>query len=76
MDEKTKQVFEDLNWARQNHSQLLHQYRGEWIGIYKREVLGTLRELEKLEKRGKLPTDKKNIAKYFVYPPDVFYPTI
>lgn len=73
MDHKTRQIFEDLKWARENHSLLSQKYEGKWIGIYKGEVMGTLRKLDELEKRGELPVPKNEIAKYFVIPFNAYY---
>lgn len=66
---KVKDRFlDDLDWAGEHHSELLKQYRNEWIAIYNKKIVAHGRALEQVEKEAERRTGvpEKEIPVYFV----------
>lgn len=64
---KTKERYlEDLDWAEAHHSELLKQYRDQWVAIYKGRVIASGESGREAEQEAKQKTGEEAIAMYYV----------
>lgn len=65
---KRDEFLKDLDWAGKHHSQLLQDYRDEWVAVYNQKVVahGTSLEIVEKEAERKTRKDKEEIPVYFV----------
>lgn len=65
---KRDKFLTDLDWAGEHHSQLLNDYRDEWVAVYNRNVVahGTSLEIVEREAERKTGKEKEDIPVYFV----------
>lgn len=62
----TKKFLADLIWGRNHHSELLEEYRDEWVAIYKERIVTAGKDLAKVVEEAKNKTGKKQIPVYYV----------
>jgi len=61
-----KRFWDDLNWAREHHTDLLTRYQDQWIAVYNREVVAFGPKLGKVEKQARQKTGRHSVTVYFV----------
>lgn len=66
MTDSEKRFWEDLNWARTHHSQLLARYGDEWIAVYNKQVIAHSPSGEKVEKLARQKLGDEKFPVYFV----------
>ena len=70
MDNKLQQIpkrfWEDLKWARRNHSNFLRTYRDQWVAIVNKTLICAGDNLEEIEKSAREATGEEFIVTFFV----------
>jgi Family of unknown function (DUF5678) len=45
---RVRQMQEDLTWAEEHYAELDEQYRGEYVGLWRKQVIGHSTDLKEL----------------------------
>jgi hypothetical protein len=61
-----KRYWDDLNWARTHHTELLRDYRDQWVAVVDHEIVSNGRDLGQVEQEAEKKTNKKYIATMFI----------
>lgn len=61
-----KHYWEDLNWARTHHTELLARYQDEWVAIFEKQVVAHGPNGERVERLAKKKLGDKPFPIYFV----------
>lgn len=65
MRQMSKEFWEDLDWARSNHTQLAKQYPDEWIAVINKKVVAFGKSLKKVKEETMNKFKKKDVAVFF-----------
>ena len=68
-----KRYWEDLNWARTHHTELLARYQGEWIAIFQQQVVAHGPNGGRVESTAIQNLADKAFVMYFVESADSIY---
>ncbi len=68
MNEEQRKNFEDLEWKRKHHSELLEKYPDMWVAIVDKTIVSAGEDLEKVEREAEKKTgiSRKKIPVSFV----------
>lgn len=58
--------LEDLDWAELHHSELLREYRGQWVAIYHQQVVASGKSIAQVKAEARRKTGRQHIPVYFV----------
>ena len=61
-----KQFWDDVEWARNHHTEFLKKYRNKWIVVVNKKIISAGNNLDKIEKIAKQKTGKKMVFSMFV----------
>ena len=64
--EMPKEFWNDLNWTREHHTELLRDYRDQWVAVVDGKVVAAGKDLAKVEEEAKWKTNRKYIPTMFV----------
>jgi len=62
----SKEFWEDQQWGFQHHSNLLKNFKDQWIAIYDKKVICSGTNLGKVEEEAKKITQKQEVPVMFV----------
>jgi len=65
MKHMSKKFWEDLDWARANHTQLAKQHPDEWVAVINKKVVGFGKSLKKVKEETMNKSKRKDIAVFF-----------
>jgi len=62
----SQEFWDDQQWGLNHHSDLISQYKDQWIAIVNKKVVSSGEDLGKVEEEAKRKTGKKEIPVFFV----------
>lgn len=62
----SKEFWEDQQWGFQHHTELLRQFKDQWIAISDKKVVSSGLDLGKVKEKARKVTKKKEIPVMFV----------
>jgi len=65
MRHMSEEFWDDLDWARSNHTQLAKQYPDEWVAVINRKVVAFGKNLKRVKESAMKKFNKKEIAVFF-----------
>lgn len=66
MRKMSKKYLEDLEWARNNHTELLKKYPDQWVAIVNKKVVSFGNDLSKVREEARSKTNLTEIPVMFV----------
>lgn len=61
-----RQFWDDLRWGESHHSELLREYRDQWVAIENKQVVAAGTNLGQVEKEAQQKTGKSDIPVVFI----------
>ena len=65
MKHMSKEFWEDLDWARDNHTQLAKRYPDEWVAVINKKVVAFGKSLKRVKEEAINKFKKKDVAVFF-----------
>lgn len=62
----SKEFWEDLRWGEKHHTELLPQYRDQWVAISNKEVVAAGENLAQVKQTARKKTGKEWVPVLFV----------
>lgn len=73
MRKMSSEYLQDLKWAREHHTELLKQYKDQWVAIVDKKIVASGTDLNAVEEDAKKKTKNSDIPVYFVECGDHIY---
>lgn len=58
MSGETKEFWDDMNWAEEHYSELMHKYPDKWVAVVDKKIVAAGESIKKIEEEAEKKTQR------------------